>query len=291
MAKSGPRRLAFFDARRARAAGGLGRLGVSGTDASLAWHAGAWSGRQRYVEAVDPAPATAGSEYEPGVPSLRDLGPSLIFGAAVPLAVYYGVRHHVHSDAQALIIAGAFPVVWILVGFVRTRRIDPIGAIVLFGFVVGVVSSTLLGGNTYVLKARDSAFTIVFGLICLVSIVTHSRPAIFYIGRYLSAGNDPDKIAAYDELHELPTGQRTFRILTLVWGIGLLIEGSTRLVLAAPGVLSTGVFLAISPVISGVCIGAMFAFTVVYSNRSRARAAAILAEVDPAPAPIPSTEA
>jgi hypothetical protein len=240
---------------------------------------------------VDPAPAPEGSDYEPGAPSLRDLGPSLIFGAAVPLGVYYGVRHHVHSDAQALIIAGAFPVAWILFGFVRTRRVDPIGVIVLFGFVVGVVSSTLLGGNAYVLKARDSAFTIVFGLVCLVSIVTHSRPAIFYIGRYLSAGNDPDKRAAFDALHELPTGQRTFRILTIVWGIGLLIEGATRLVLASPGLLSTGVFLAISPVISGVCIGAMFAFTVVYSNRARARAAELLGDVDLGPAPIPSAEA
>ena len=230
----------------------------------------------------------AGSDYEPGVPSLRDLGPSLIFGALVPLGVYYAVRHHVHSDAQALIIAGAFPVAWILFGFVRTRQIDPIGTIVLFGFVVGVVSSTLLGGNAYVLKARDSAFTVLFGLVCLVSVATHGRPAIFFIGRYLSAGKDPEKQAAYDELHELPTGQHTFRVLTVVWGVGLLIEGAIRLVLALPSVMSTGVFLAISPVVSGVCIGAMFAFTVVYSNRARARATEILAGAEPGLPPIPN---
>jgi hypothetical protein len=39
-------------------------------------------------------------------------------------------------------------------------------------------------------------------------------------------------------------------------------------------------------VVSGVCIGAMFAFTVVYSNRARVRAAEILAE--PGLPPIPS---
>jgi hypothetical protein len=196
--------------------------------------------------------------------------------------VYFLVRHHVHSDVQALIIAGAFPVAWILIEFIRDRRIDPIGAVVLFGFAVGVVTSTLLGGNAYVLKARDSAFTALFGIVCLVTIVTHKRPAIFYVGRFLSAGNDPDKVAAYDELHDLPGGQRTFRVLTFVWGIGLLSEASVRLVLA--GFLHTGLFLTVSPIISAVCLGAMFAFTVRYSNRARRLGAALLEEGQSYPA-------
>lgn len=214
---------------------------------------------------------------------MRNLLPSLVFGAGVPLGVYYLVRHHVHSDAQALIIAGLFPVAWIIIGFIRTRQVDFIGAIVLFGFAIGVITSTLLGGNAYVLKARDSAFTAVFALVCLGSIFTRGRPAIFFVGRYLSAGNDPEKKAVFDELHELPTGQRTFRVLTLVWGIGLLIECSARLVLADSSVLPTGVFLAVSPAVSGVCIGSMFAFTVVYSNRARARATELLAQQEASP--------
>jgi hypothetical protein len=222
-------------------------------------------------------PATpAGPDWEPGVPSLRNLLPSIIGGAVVPLAVYLSVRKHVHSDAEALIIAGVFPVAWIIVQFVRQRRLDPIGAIVLFGFAIGVLTSTLLHGNAYVLKARDSAFTVLFGILCIISIFTHKRPAIFYVGRFLSAGNDPEKVAAYDQLHDLPTGQRTFRVLTLVWGIGLLMEASTRLVLAK--YLHTSVFLVVSPIISAVCIGGMFTFTVRYTNRARRLGEALLEE-------------
>ncbi len=224
----------------------------------------------------------------PGPPSIRDLLPSIIFGAAVPLLAYNLVRHHVHSDAQALIIAGLFPVAWIIFGFARTRQIDPIGAIVLIGFAIGVITSTALGGNSYVLKARDSAFTAVFGLICIVSVFTKGRPAIFFVGRYLSAGNDPEKKAAYDELHDMPTGQRTFRVLTVVWGVGLLIEASARLFLADSAVLATNVFLAVSPIVSAVCIGSMFAFTIVYERRARAQSAALLAE-RPDTASIPLT--
>jgi hypothetical protein len=204
----------------------------------------------------------------------------VIGGALVPLGVYFAVRKHVHSDAEALIIAGLFPAAWIVVQFVRQRRIDPIGAVVLFGFAVGVAVSTLLGGNAYVLKARDSAFTAVFGLACLVSVFA-KRPVIFYVGRLLSAGSDPDRVAAYDALHELPTGQRTFRVLTLVWGLGLLSEATVRLVLAA--FVSTGAFLAVSPIISAVCLGGMFAFTVWYSNRARTIGEALRAELAPDP--------
>jgi hypothetical protein len=220
------------------------------------------------------------------VPSIRELLPSLIFGAAIPLLVYNLVRHHVHSDAQALIVAGLFPVAWIAFGFARTRKIDLIGVIVLIGFAIGVITSTALGGNSYVLKARDSAFTALFGLFCIGSVFTKGRPAIFFVGRYLSAGNDPDKIAAYDELHELPTGQRTFRVLTIVWGVGLLIEACARLFLADSAVLPTNVFLAVSPIVSGVCIGSMFAFTIVYERKARARSDALLAALE-APPTIP----
>lgn len=238
----------------------------------------AWRRRRGYPDLVDdqptpdvavPVPPPDTSNWQPGVPSLRNMLPSIIGGAVVPLTVYYLVRHHVHSDADALIIAGIFPAAWVSVQFIRQRRIDPVGAIVLFGFIVGVAVSELLGGNAYVLKARDSVFTGLFGIVFLVSLVAAKRPAIFYIGRLLSAGDDPERIAAYDELHDLPGGEHTFRILTMVWGIGLLLDAGTRLLLAA--VMSTGPFLATSPVISAVFLGGMFAFTVRYANVARAR--------------------
>ncbi|HEX7739286.1 MAG TPA: hypothetical protein VF426_06535, partial [Marmoricola sp.] len=93
--------------------------------------------------------------WEPGAPSLRAFAPSILGGAVVPLTVYYVARHHVSSDQQALVIAGFFPVAWIVLQWFRTRRLDPIGAVVLVGFVVGVTVSELLGGSAFVLKVRD----------------------------------------------------------------------------------------------------------------------------------------
>ena len=137
-----------------------------------------------------------------------------------------------HTDAQALIVAGCFSVGWILLQFIRQRTVDVVGVAVLVGFVVGVITSTLLGGNAYMLKVRDGFFTLLFGIACIVTLYTHDRPAFFYVNRYLSAGNDPFKVSAFDRLHELPVGRHTFRTLSVVWGIGLVVEASSRLTLA-----------------------------------------------------------
>ena len=153
------------------------------------------------------------------------------------------------SDTQALIIAGCFSVAYILIQFVRQRTVDVVGLAVLIGFALGVITSTLLGGNDYVLKVRDGFFTLLFGVACIVTLYTHDRPAFFYVNRYLSAGTDPAKVSAFDELHDLPLGRHTFRMLSVVWGIGLVVEATTRLTLA--DVLPTGTFIAVSPVHHG----------------------------------------
>ncbi len=146
---------------------------------------------------LGPAPSSS-TGWQPGIPSVREHLPSLVFGGALPIGVYFLVRSHVQTDTAGLIIAGCFSVGWIAIQFVRQRRIDVVGAIVLLGFVIGVVSSTLLGGNDYLLKVRDAFFSALFGVACIVTIFTHDRPALFYVGRYLSAGTDPEKVSAFD---------------------------------------------------------------------------------------------
>lgn len=221
------------------------------------------------------APSEEAARWEPGAPSLRAFAPGAIGGGAIPLGVYYAVRPHVGTDAHALMIAGAPAALWVVLQWIRHRRLDPIGTIVFVGLVVGIAASLLLGGSAFVLKVRDSGFTIAFGLVCLASLWFH-RPLMFFIGRAMSAGDDPAKLAAYDELWTMPTAPRTFRILTVVWGVGLILEASTRVIIAM--LLPTGAFLAASPVLAAVVFGSLFAFTAWYSRRARRLAEELYAE-------------
>jgi hypothetical protein len=219
--------------------------------------------------------------WQPGIPSVREYLPSLLFGAALPIGAYFVVRRHVQTDTAALIVAGCFSVAWILIQFVRQRTLDVVGVAVLVGFVVGVITSTLLGGNAYVLKVRDGFFTLLFGVACIVTLYTHDRPALFYVSRYLTAGKDPVKVSAFDRLHDVPLGRHTFRTLSVVWGIGLVVEASSRLTLAE--LLPTGTFIAVSPFITASVIGSLFAFTAVYTKRTQFWSAASSGHPDPGP--------
>jgi hypothetical protein len=189
------------------------------------------------------------------------MAPSVVGGAVIPLAVYYLVRHEVNGDAVALAIAGIPAAAWVIVQRVRLRHIDPIGAIVLCGFIGGLIISAALGGDAFVLKVRDSALTFLLGVACLLSL-RFRRPVMFHIGRSLSAGANPARQAAYDGLWDRPGGPHAFRVITAVWGVGLI--GDAGLILLLASTLTTGVFLATSPSMSTVLLSGLFAFSVWY---------------------------
>jgi hypothetical protein len=255
----------------AGAAEGKGHLPATGVDWAVV-DAGPDPRPEPAATASAPSSSAPGNDdsWEPGPPSLRAMAPSVIGGAVVPLAVYTFVRHRVDSDTTALVIAGIPAAAFVAVEWIRKRRLDPVGGIVLFGFVAGLVVSAALGGSAFVLKVRDSAFTTLFALACLASLWVLPRPLMFYVGRVMSAGDDPVRIRAYDDLWEIAAARRAFAIITITWGIGLLCEAAVRVILAMT--LTTGQLLAIGPFVSTAFIAGLFGFTVWYSRLVRGRA-------------------
>jgi intracellular septation protein A len=205
--------------------------------------------------------------WEPGVPSLRAMAPSIVGGALVPLAVFYLVRSHVGGDAPALAIGGVPAVLWVASQWIRKRVLDPIGAIVLVGFVVGISAFLALGGNAFVLKIRDPVINALLGVGCLASLWFLPKPLMFYVGRTLAAGNDAVREKLFDQAWQLPSAPRLFKVITVLWGGGLLIDATARILLATA--LPTGLFLAASPAVDATFIAAMFGTTVMLNRRFR----------------------
>jgi uncharacterized membrane protein (DUF485 family) len=90
---------------------------------------------------------------------------------------------------------------------------------------------------------------------------------MFHLAKELSAGSDPQRRAAYDELLELPAARRVFLVITAGWGLGLITEAGLRLLLAVS--VSTGTFLAVGPFIAFGVYGSLFALTLLYVRRAR----------------------
>lgn len=204
--------------------------------------------------------------WEPGAPSIRALAPGLLVGGVAPLMVYVLVHPALGSEVAALLVAGSVPALWVAVLAVAQRRLEPIGCIVFVALAIGVLMA-VVGGGPYGVKAKDAVFASFAAVVCLSSLVVGKRPIMFRLAKAISAGTDADKHAAFDALWEIPTGARTFRVITVAWGVGFAVDAAAQF--ALDGALSTPAFLVAGPAVGGVAVVGLIAGTIWYSRRAR----------------------
>lgn len=197
---------------------------------------------------------------------IRSLIPSIVINGVLPYVLYILLSPHL-PQVTALAITAVPALIYTLIGFVRNRRIDLIGAIALITIVIGIISALLIR-DPRVFLIRESFFTAGYGILCLVSLL-FPKPLMFYFGRYFVGGNDPAKMANYDALWQYPYFRFTNRVITVVWGVGFLGEAIVRTILVYN--LSTAQFLAISPIVLyGITIG-LIVITMLYGRHARRR--------------------
>lgn len=204
--------------------------------------------------------------------SPRMLLPQMLTGGVAPLVAYELCRRGGLSDPTSLAVSAVPPALAIMGEWAWRRRLNVIGIIVLTGILIGLAAVGFLNGNELLLKMRESVVTGMFGVISLATLALPMRPAMFHVGKALASAGDREKGREFASLWELPQARHTFVMLTLVWGLGLLIEAGVRAVLALA--LSTGRFLASAPVVGWITIGCLLAWTFSYTRRSRQRAEA-----------------
>jgi hypothetical protein len=214
---------------------------------------------------------------------LRALVPTAVFDIGGPLALYWLLRAAGTAEVTALIVSGILPALGVAIGIIRYRRLDAIGSLVLFGIIVGTVAGLVTHSARLVLM-EGSVPTAVFALACLGSLLT-PRPLMYRIalqahGAGTAAGRDLDARWAQ------PTVQRAFGIITFVWGVSLLAEAATRVLIVET--ISAGTALLIVKLMPYVVIAGLFRWMAGYTRGLRRQAeqrAAVrhAASADPAP--------
>jgi hypothetical protein len=203
--------------------------------------------------------------------SLRGILPALAVDALFPFLTYLLLTSYVPgiSPITALAIGAIFPAVNAVVGVVRRQRLDIIAIVVLIGIAVSIVA-TLVGGDPKMFLIRESFVTGALGLVCLISLAW-PRPLMFYISRQFATGTNPVEVDEFNALWQRAGARRTFRVLTIVWGVVWLGEFGLRVLMV--WTLSIPQVLAISPfVFNGITIGLIW-WTIAYVKRRRQRAA------------------
>jgi hypothetical protein len=172
--------------------------------------------------------------------------PDLVIDGALPAIAYQILSRHGVAAVPALTAGAIFPAANIIRKFVATRRLDLIGAIVLVFIAIGVASS-LLSGSVIFILIKESFITGLVGLLFLSSLLWR-RPIFFYLARQFAAGEDPERLAWWHGLWDRPRFRTIMRTMTVVWGVGYVLEAGIRVVFALT--LTPGTVVIVSPIMA-----------------------------------------
>jgi hypothetical protein len=173
------------------------------------------------TEIIDPAAETAAVQagYNPRSALLSVLF-SILVNAVAPYAVYkYFAPDFPAGSIIPLLYACAFPLAGLLFSLARTRTIDAIAILALFG-ITYTLGTMLLAGEVHraLIFGATQGF-VVAGIFAFSAFI--KRPVVYFIARQFRAGNDPVARARFAAVNEMDGG-RTFFIATMVWVGGIL---------------------------------------------------------------------
>lgn len=202
--------------------------------------------------------------------TIVSLASSILINAVFPVIIYWALTRYTAVSAYvALIVTGVPSLIDSIVGVIRRKRIDLLAGIILAGIVVSLIIIAL-GGSPKIYLVRESFFTVALALAYLISLL-FKRPLAFYFARYFATGNHPENIPSFNALWQYRQFRHTMRVVTVVWGIGFLLEAAIRTTLVIT--LSTEQFLIISPFVFYGALGAIMLWTFLYSRQGRKRGA------------------
>lgn len=208
---------------------------------------------------------------------VKSLAPMVVVDVVLPLATYFLLRETGMGAFWAYLISGVWPLLKLIVGAVRTRRLDAFSILILVFIVLGAITA-LVTGDVRTLLVRDSITTGGFGLVCLISLL-FARPLLFYVGRTFATDGSPAGYAWWNGLWQYPTFRSSQRVITAMWGIAYVAESVLRIVLTYTIDDLDAVVLIMNIVPFVVLAGLIFA-TIKISTRTRERGAARRAAMD-----------
>jgi hypothetical protein len=153
----------------------------------------------------------------------------------LPIAAYRLASQH--FGVLGSLLASAAPLlVWLLIDLMRFRHLDALSATTLLGIVFSTVVLATRPAQ-WLLDMREPLVSGLIGALFLLSLLLR-RPLVFWLARSTMSREHQGAETDFDiRWHDRPTLRRSIRLMTLVWGLGLIGENLLRLwVAAAPGV-------------------------------------------------------
>jgi intracellular septation protein A len=147
---------------------------------------------------------------------------TLLADVILPYAVYFILHSMGVSDIVALSVGGGVSVIRVLIAVLRNGKMDALALLICCFFAIGIVTS-LMTGNARFLIIKESFVTGFFALVMIGSLL-FGQPLTFYISRQFMGNADFE-----EKWQRTDSFRSALRLLTLVWGIGYLLEAVVRI--------------------------------------------------------------
>jgi len=167
-----------------------------------------------------------------------------------------------------LAASAAPPTLWSVYELARFRKLDALSLIVLAGILLSL-SAVLFGGSARLMMVRENLFTVPIGLAFLISAVT-SRPLIYDLAAAVIARESSERLAFFETVRQRPQVMHGLRVMTAVWGFGLVAQGVLLGWMAWTWPIER--YLLLTPIIGYGILGALAAWTYIH-RQSLARVA------------------
>jgi hypothetical protein len=156
---------------------------------------------------------------------------AVLFDVVAPVALYYGSRSAGMSVYFALLAGAVVPGISTTVRLINGGTLDGLAVFVMTTMLIGV-GIALIAGSPRFLLAKEAWVTAVGGAWFLVS-ARGRRPLAFLFARPLLEGRRAFTSESWTSLWErLPQFRRVWRISSMIWGLGLLVDAGIRIVTA-----------------------------------------------------------
>lgn len=192
--------------------------------------------------------------------------PDILVSIVSPILLYRLAAPHM-PVTFALLLAGTPPIMRLLIGLLRYRRLNPLSILSLLTIALKIFIALVLK-ESRLLLVSGSLITGVHGVLCLVSLLTPRPLLLWFIeGMLAKAPATSGRQYIQHLLAEVP--RSVFTILTAVWGIILLLEVVVNSLLVFT--LTIEQFMVISPIVRYGLLGGMLPGTLLFARIRRAR--------------------
>jgi hypothetical protein len=201
----------------------------------------------------------------------REHGPTALVAVLVNFLLpflIYRATHRVFGDVYALIAASTPPMGRTILQLARHRRVDALSLIVLAGIALSLIAF-FGGGGARALQLREHLVAGVIGLGFLVSAAI-GKPLIYQLARARMHRTSAQHGRWFETLRDHPIFRRAMLVMTLAWGVGLVVESAVAcaLVFALP----ISAYLLVSPIWGYGLVGTLTVWTFWYARRRVAAA-------------------